>query len=203
MSDTMIAPDQQPGYGQDERPAGRWWVKLILLLGCLLMAAMWLYYLLLAPDKGVYQLDDDTWAPQAAAVCAAAKAEMRALETTEGGFIEEPTVEQMAERARIVGEATDVLEQMVDDVMAIPVDNDRDRAILAVFEEHYRMVIADRRRYENSMANGENVRYNETVVKEAGGPVTNVITDFTAGVKGNDVPECSPPNDLINTKAPG
>lgn len=203
MTGTMIAPGAQPTDDPTARPAGRWWVKLILLLGCLLMVAMWVYYLLLAPDKGVYQLDDETWAPQAAAVCAAAKADMRALETTEGGFIEEPTVEQMAERARIVGEATDILEQMVDDVMAIPVDNDRDRAILAVFEEHYRMVIADRRRYEDSLANGENVRYTETVVQEAGGPVTNVITDFTAGVKGNEVPECSPPNDLINTKAPG
>jgi hypothetical protein len=26
--------------------------------------------------------------------------------------------------------------------------------------------------------------------------VSNVVTDFTAGVKGNDVPECSPPGEL-------
>jgi hypothetical protein len=30
----------------------------------------------------------------------------------------------------------------------------------------------------------------------AGGPVTNVVADFTAGVKGNDVPACTPPGEL-------
>ena len=29
-----------------------------------------------------------------------------------------------------------------------------------------------------------------------GGPVSNVVLDFTAGIKGNDIPECSPPGEL-------
>lgn len=183
-----------------EQRRGRRWVKVLLALGCALMAAMWVYYLFFASDKGVYRLDDTSWRVEAAQVCGAAKADLAALADTTGGFIGEPTEEQMKQRAAIAEQATDIVEQMLDEIIAIPVDNDRDRSILDVFEENYRKIIADRRRYAASLSAGENVRYTETVV--AGGPVSNVITDFTAGVKSNDVPECSPPNDLVNTKAP-
>ena len=54
--------------------------------------------------------------------------------------------EQMAERADIVEQATDILEQMLDDIVALPVDNDRDRQLIAIFEENYRIVLDDRRR---------------------------------------------------------
>ncbi len=185
-------------------PAGRRWVKLLLIAGCLLMAAMWAYVVVRSvdPPLGVYQLQDTTWRVEAEAVCLAARAELEGLASTDGGFIDEPTVEQMQARAVLIDEATDILDTMVDDLIAIEVDNDRDREILAVFETHYRMVLADRRRYAASLAAGQNVRYTETVVQAAGGPVSNVVTDFTAGVKSNDVPPCSPPNDVVNTKAP-
>ena len=100
----------------------------------------------------------------------------------------------MQQRADIVDRATDILETMLDDIMAIPVDNDRDRQLLDVFDENYRIVIDDRRRYTASLRAGDLVPYTETVV--AGGPVSNVVLDFTAGVKGNDVPACSPPGEL-------
>ena len=55
-------------------------------------------------------------------------------------------------------------------------------------------MLGDRRRYAASLREGKLVPFTETVV--AGGPVSNVIDDFTAGVKGNDVPECTPPSEL-------
>ena len=100
----------------------------------------------------------------------------------------------MTQRAEIVDKATDIIEKMLDDIMAIPVATDRDRALLKVFDENYRLVIGDRRRYTTELRAGHLVAYSETVV--AGGPVSNVVLDFTAGVKGNDVPECSPPGEL-------
>ena len=45
------------------------------------------------------------------------------------------------------------------------------------------LVIDDRRRYLGELRAGNLVPYTETVV--AGGPVSNVVLDFTAGVKGN------------------
>jgi hypothetical protein len=169
-------------------------------VGCVLMAAMWGYYLFVADDTGIYQLQDRTWRAQAAGICEQATLDRLQLVDTSQGFITEPTIDQMRQRADLVDRATDVLEQMVDDITAIPVDNDRDREILGVFEENYRLVIGDRRRYAERLRSGDASPFNETVV--AGGPVSNVVTDFTAGVKGNAVQACSPPYDLPNTRQP-
>ncbi|MDO8390022.1 MAG: hypothetical protein Q7V57_06005 [Actinomycetota bacterium] len=178
----------------DEAPKGKLWVKIVLAVGCLAVAAMWIFAIFLSDDKGVYRIEDSSWRPQALKICAAADAAVVALADTEQGFITEPTPEQMAQRADLADQATDILDQMVTDLVAIPVDNDDDRTRLATFEENYRIVIADRREYTAALREGRNIDYSETVV--GGGPVTNVITDFTAGVKGNEVPLCSPPGDL-------
>lgn len=171
-----------------------------VVVGCLLMAAMWGYYLFVADDTGVYQLQDRTWRETAAPICAAATIDRLQLVDTSQGFITDPTDEQMRQRAELVDRSTDVLERMVDDITAIPVDNDRDRQVLEVFEANYRLVISDRRRYAERLRSGDSSPFNETVV--AGGPVSNVVTDFTAGVKGNAVQECSPPYDLADTRQP-
>lgn len=169
-------------------------------VGCLLMAAMWGFYFFAASDEGVYQLTDTSWRTAAEPICAAAQEARLALVDTSSGFIAEPTPEQMAQRADIVDRATDIVEAMLDDIVAIPVATERDRAVLDVFEENYRLVIADRRRYTAQLRDGDASRYTETVV--AGGPVTNVVSDFTAGVKGNNVPACSPPRELANIRQP-
>jgi hypothetical protein len=173
---------------------------IAVLVGCLLMAAMWGFYFFAASEDGVYQLDDPSWRAAAEPICAAAQEQRLGLVDTSGGFIEEPTIEQMVQRADIVDRATDIVEGMLDAIVAIPVATDRDRAVLEVFEENYRLVIADRRRYTSQLRAGDASRYTETVV--AGGPVTNVVSDFTAGVKGNNVPACSPPRELANIREP-
>ena len=177
-----------------DRPRTRTWVKLLLIALCALMATMWIYYFFFASDEGVYQLQDESWRVAAQPICAAASAEREALIDTSGGYITNPTNEQMVQRADIVDRATDILEQMIADIAAIPVDNDDDVTRLEFFEENYRLVIADRRRYTASLREFDLVPYTETVV--GGGPVSNVVHDFTAGVKGNNGPECSPPGEL-------
>ena len=169
-------------------------VRALLTVLCLMVAGMWVYYFFFASDQGVYQLEDATWRTTAKPICAAAQAERNALVDTTAGYISNPTPEQMKQRADIVDKATSIIEKMLDDIMAIPVATDRDRALLKVFDENYRIVIGDRRRYTTELRAGRLVAYSETVV--AGGPVSNVVLDFTAGVKGNDVPECSPPGEL-------
>lgn len=173
--------------------------KIVIVVGCLIITSMWAYYFLFASDKGVYQIEDTSWRVAAKEICAAASAEREALANTEGGAITNPTVEQMQERARLVIASTDILEQMLNEIVAIPVDNDDDRTRLEFFAESYRILLADRRRYAAALNDGIDQPYTETVV--GGGPVTNVITDFTAGVKGNDVPECSPPGELGDLQA--
>lgn len=172
-------------------------MRILLILICGVLAAMWIYYFLFASDTGVYQIQDKSWREKASPICEAAQAEREGLADTGGGYIENPTPEQMRERADIVDQATDIIEQMLADIVAIPVDNEDDRLRLDTFEENYRIIIADRRRYTANLRAGKNEPYSETVV--GGGPVSNVVLDFTAGVKGNDIPECSPPGELISS----
>jgi hypothetical protein len=173
---------------------GRTWVKVLLALLCAAMAWMWIYFFFFATEEGVYQIQDPTWRPQAKEICAAAQAKREQLADTTEGFITNPTPEQMAQRGELADQATDIIEQMLDDIVAIPVANEKDRIRLDFFEENYRIVISDRRRYATALKAGQLVNYTETVV--GGGPVSNVVSDFTAGVKGNDVPECTPPGEL-------
>jgi hypothetical protein len=173
---------------------GRTWVKLLLITLSLLVLAPWAYLWFFASDKGVYQLDDANWRVQAKPVCEAAQAERGTLVNKTGGRITNPTREQMTQRADIVDKATTIIDKMVTDIVAIPVATDRDRELLRIFEENYRIVIKDRLRYTASLRAGNPVQFSETVV--AGGPVSMVVADFTAGVKGNDVPACSPPDEL-------
>ena len=192
--DSGIDSDPGSDVEQSQGRPGKRWVKVLLAVGCAAVAAMWVYGIFIADPEPVYRIEDPTWRPQAVAICAAADATIVSLADTEEGFITEPTLEQMQRRADLADRATAVLDQMVTDLVSIPVDNDDDRLRLDTFEEHYRAVIADRLRYTASLRTGDNVDYTETVV--GGGPVTNVITDFTAGIKGNDIPLCSPPGDL-------
>jgi len=175
-------------------PLRRTTVRIGLAIGCAAIAAMWIFAIWGPDPKPVYQIEDPAWRPAALEICAVADTAIVALADTDDGFITKPTPEQMRQRADLADQATDILEQMITDLVAIPVVNDDDRLRLDTFEENYRIIIADRRRYTAALRRGENIDYTETVV--GGGPVTNVITDFTAGVKGNDVPLCSPPGDL-------
>jgi len=183
-----------PFADEPARPRTSAWVKAVLVLCCAVVASMWIYYFFFATDEGVYQLQDKSWRVAAEQVCSAASAEREALTDTSDGYIANPTDEQMVQRADIVDKATDILERMLDDLVAIPVDNEDDATRVDFFADNYRIVLADRRRYTASLRRFELVPYSETVV--GGGPVTNVVLDFTAGVKGNDVPECSPPGEL-------
>ena len=167
---------------------------IVIILCCAIVASMWVYYFVFATDEGVYQLQDKSWRVAAQEVCVAASTEREALTDIGGGYIANPTDEQKLQRAEIVDKATNILDQMVTDLAAIPVDNDKDATRVAFFVENFRIVLSDRRRYTAGLREFKLEPYTETAV--GGGPVSNVVLDFTAGVKGNDVPECSPPGEL-------
>ena len=97
----------------------------------------------------------------------------------------------MIERADIVDQATDIVQQMLTDVVAIPVTGDDDVQRMETFQKYYDVVIADRRAYTAALRTGELQPYRESAV--AGGPVTNVVTDFTSA---NGIERCAPPGEL-------
>jgi hypothetical protein len=156
-----------------------------------LILAMWVYAFVFAPSEGFYRVEDDAWRANAQQVCAAAQQERLELADVEGGVITDPTPAQMRQRADLVDQATLIIESMLNDVVAYPVATDRDQELLDVWEGHYRTLIEDRRAYTAQLRTGVNEAFVETVV--GGGPVTNVITDFTSG---NNIKDCAPPADV-------
>jgi hypothetical protein len=165
--------------------------RYVVAIALILLMAMWVYALFFASKKATYRVDDDAWRAEAEQICRAAETERRGLVDTTAGYIAEPTPEQAVERADLVDQATDIIEAALDDVVALPLTTDRDKSLVADYEQYYRTVIADRRVYTARLREFDLRPYGETKVD--GGPVSNVIIDFTTV---NEMKSCAPPSDL-------
>ena len=86
-----------------------------------------------------------------------------------------------------------VVERTFPDGLAIPVTGDKDVQRMETFVQYYGVVIADRRAYTAALRSGELQPYRESAV--AGGPVSNVVSDFTSA---NGIERCAPPGELSN-----
>ena len=173
------------------KPKPRRWVQAILVLICALIAAMWVYAFGFASKTGVYFVSEKAWRTSAEQICIEATQRRLALADTSQGYISKPTHEQMIQRADIVDRATDTLDQMIDDIGALPLASSDDHERVAVFLKYYREIIADRRAYTARLRAFELEPYRESLVN--GSPVTNTVIDFTTG---NAIPHCMPPGEL-------
>lgn len=184
-------PEQSPASSPAESAPRRSPLRYLVAVIVLLLVAMWVYAFGFATKKAAYRVDDDEWRTRAEQICRAAETERRGLVDTEGGYIAEPTHDQMLERADLVDRATDIIEAALDEVVSLPVGSDRDKSLVADYERYYRTVIADRRVYTARLRALDLQPYGETKVD--GGPVSNVIIDFTTV---NEMKSCAPPSDL-------
>jgi hypothetical protein len=169
----------------------RRWVRAVLVLICALIGAMWVYAFIFAPKQGVYFVTEKAWRTSAEQICIDADRQRQSLVDTDQGYIANPTHEQMIQRADVVDTATDIIEDMLDQVAALPLASENDRERVAVFAKYYRQIIADRRAYTARLRAFELEPYRETLVN--GSPVTNTVIDFTTG---NAIPHCMPPGEL-------
>ena len=176
----------------EEPSKPRRWVRALLTAIVLLLVAMWVYAFVFASKKGVYRVDSAEWRANAETVCEAAQEQRLRLVDMTAGYIANPTNEQMLQRADVVDQATDIVEQQLADIVAFPVETDRDRELIASFEGFYRTLISDRRAYTARLRAFDLEPYRETLLVK-GGPVTNALTDFTSG---NNVKACAPPGEL-------
>jgi hypothetical protein len=167
-------------------------VRVLLTVIVLLLVAMWVYAFGFASKKGVYRVESEAWRDNATVVCQATRLNLAQLTDTSEGYIENPTNEQMLKRADIVDRATDLLEGQLAELVAFPVESDRDVTLIDSFEGFYRTLISDRRAYTAKLRQFILEPYRETLLVK-GGPVTNAITDFTTG---NNIKACAPPGEL-------
>lgn len=191
--------DSTPAKPADGMPADpsaaaprRWSLTKVLLVAvCLSLVGMWVYAFGFAPRKAAYRVDDAGWRARADEICARFEEQRLELVDTSGGYIADPTEAQMTERADIVDEATDLLQASLDEVTAVLPPSERDRSLVSQYRSYYDMLIADRRRYTASLRQLRLEPYTESVVD--GGPVTNVVNDFTII---NEMGSCTPPGEL-------
>ena len=109
----------------------------------------------------------------------------------EAGYIENPTPEQMLQRADVVERATDILQSELDEVTAVRPTSPRDQDLVDKYRGFWEILLQDRRDYIERLRRLELEPYGETLVGE--GPVSNVIIDFTTV---NEIRTCAPPGEL-------
>ena len=86
---------------------------------------------------------------------------------------------------------TDIVENMLDDVVEVDPTDDKGAAIVPLWEADYRAYIEDRRTFTANLRDGRNDPFTETAVD--GIPISEKLEQFASD---NEMPSCAPPQDL-------
>lgn len=165
-------------------------VRTLLTIISLAIAAFWVWALFFPQSKqSVAKLDDEQWAVRASAICREANVARDALADLRR--IDDIGPGALATRADIIDRATDIIEKMVDDVVAERPPASEDLAIMDTWAGYYRQWIEDRRIYADVLRSDKNPPFAESMVD--GSPITEFINDFTIA---NRMKPCSAPTDL-------
>src|SRR6266508_4286694 len=127
-----------------------WRIPLIVIIA--LFAAFWVWALFFASKEAVNKVGDREWAERAETICAAAEQQRLELTNTEEFDPDDPAM--LVAHADLVDRATDIIEQMLDDVVAQPPTDDKGAAIVPMWEADYRTFIANRRAYTANLRAG-------------------------------------------------
>jgi hypothetical protein len=154
------------------------WGSVVLLL------AFWVWALFFAPKESINMIEDRAWAERAEAICVAYDPQIRAFEGRANADLDV--------RADLVDESTDLLSQMLDEIVAVTPSDAKGQAIVPDWEDDYRTLLDDRYRYADQLRSGENVAFTETAID--GVPITERIEKFALD---NRMPTCAPPRGSV------
>ncbi len=187
----MQTIDHTSATGDETSPAKRLLVRVSLITLVSVFAAFWVWALFFASKEAVNKLDDQgVWATRAEQICAQAADDR--FELTDLRSVVDVGPELIRERADIVDHATDILEQMVDDLVAVQPTDEKGQAIVPLWDADYRIYLQDRRNYADQLREtGENLAFYETKVDAI--PISERIATFAGD---NEMPSCAPPYDL-------
>jgi hypothetical protein len=178
-------PVDEPGHTTRRSVA----LRVVFVIGAAAFVAFWTWALFFASKESVNRIDDRAWAERGEAICLTATEER--LQLTDLRPISSGGPELIRERAAIVDRATDILERMLDDVVAVPPADQKGSEIVPLWEADWRTHIADRRRFTDDLREtGQNLPFYETA---DGIPLSERIETFAVD---NSMPSCAPPRDL-------
>lgn len=158
--------------------------RVAVTVVCLALVVMWIYALFFASKEAVNKIDDRAWAARAEEICATAAVELEALDRQVSADLDR--------RAELVDTSTDILDEMLDDLVAVAPTDDKGRALVPLWESDYRTLLQNRRDYADRLRDGENVAFTETAID--GVPITERIETFAGD---NEMPSCAPPRGSI------
>lgn len=165
-------------------------LRVLFVVGAACFVAFWTWALFFASKEAVNKIDDRQWAERAQSICERSVPKLEAL--ADYRTIVDVDAEIIAERAELVDRSTDILESMLDDVVAVRPNDEKGMAIVPDWEAEYRTLLGDRHEYADELRrSGENLPFYET---EVGGlPITERLETFAGD---NEMPACAPPRDL-------
>jgi hypothetical protein len=167
-----------------------WW-QIPLAAVVIVFAAFWVWALFFASKEAVNKIGDRQWAERAEGICTSAEAEREELIDERVLDADDPAM--LAERAAIVDRATDIVEGMLDDVVAVAPSDPKGADIVPQWEADYRSYIDNRRAFADRLRDGENAPFTEAAVD--GIPISEKLEQFAGD---NEMPSCAPPHDLAN-----
>jgi hypothetical protein len=171
------------------RSRGRVLSRLAVGLALVVFVVFWTWALFFASKEAVNKIGDRAWAERARTICDTANEAREEL--ADFRRVDPDDDEMLRERADIVDRATDIVEQMVDDVVAVEPTDEKGRAIVPDWEADYRIYLQNRRDFADELRAGENVPFREA---ETGGiPISERISTFAGD---NEMASCSPPRDV-------
>ena len=112
-----------------------------------------------ASKESVNKIGDREWAARAETICRQANEAREEL--ADFRHVDPDDAAMLRERADIVDRATDIVEQMVDDVVAVQPTDEKGRAIVPDWEADYRTYLQNRRDFADELRGGENVPFRE------------------------------------------
>lgn len=150
---------------------------------------MWIYAFGFASKESVNKIGDQKWTARAEEICKMAEEQRLAL--VDLRQISDAGVNALTERAAIIDEATDTLDNAVKEISAISPIDEKGKAIVPLWIADYKTLIQDRRDYANQLRNGVNASFSESMFE--GLPISEKISTFAAD---NRMTSCKVPIDL-------
>ena len=184
----MTATATPPSTPTEASSRRRFW-RFVILGVVVLFAAFWIWALFFASKEAVNKIGDRGWAARAEQICTAANDERLGLADLRR--VDASDRSMLAARAALVDKATDVIERMLDDVVAVAPTDRKGQAIVPLWTADYRTYIQDRRAFADRLRAGKNPAFAETAVD--GIPISDKLTVFAGD---NEMPSCAPPVDL-------
>ena len=154
-----------------------------------IFGAFWIWALFFASKESINGIGEDDWTDRAQAICEAADADREDL--ADFRVVDAEDAAMLAERGDLVDRATDILERMLDDVVAVQPAGAKGAELVPRWEADYRTYLADRRAFSDELRAGRSEPFAETVVD--GIPISAKISRFAAD---NFMKACAPPTDL-------